>query len=281
MFLNQFKTVLLLGALAGVLLLVGWLIGGLTGLTIGLALAVCINFVSYWFSDKIVLMMYRAKKLKEEDAPGLHAVVEEIAKEAGIPKPRVYLIPSDNANAFATGRNYKNAVVGVTAGILKILSTSELKGVIAHEISHIKNKDILIQTIAATIAAVISYVAFMARFAAIFGGVRGRSGGEMFQLLALAILTPIIALIIRLAISRSREYLADERGAKLIGDGEPLASALLKLEENKKYHPLRFGNKTTASLFITNPFKGGGIFSLFSTHPPITKRVEKLRSMKI
>jgi heat shock protein HtpX len=276
MFLNQFKTVLLLVALGLVLLLIGWFIGGFAGLTIGLAIALSINLVSYFYSDKIVLRMYRAKKLEEEDAPGLHAVVEEIAKEADIPKPKVYLIPSDNANAFATGRNPKNAVVGVTAGILKLLSHEELKGVIAHEISHIKNRDILIQTVAATIATVIAY----ARFAAIFLGGGDRDGRGM-EMLLLFILAPIIAIVLQLAISRSREYLADERGAKLIGNGEPLASALLKLEENAKYHPLRFGNRTTSSLFITNPFRGRDVFALFSTHPPITKRVDKLRSIKI
>ena len=281
MILNQIKTVLLLAGLGAVLLVVGWLIGGVTGLTVGLAIAIVINFVSYYFSDKIVLRIYKAKELKEEDAPGLHGVVEEIAKDAGIPKPRVYLIPSDNANAFATGRNPKNAVVAVTAGILKLLSNSELKGVIAHEISHIKNRDILIATIAATIATVISYVAFMARWAAIFGGGRSRDSGKLLSLLVLAILTPLLALIIRMAISRSREYLADETGAKLIGGGEPLANALLKLEENSKTHPLRFGSKTTSSLFITNPFRGRDLFSLFSTHPKVQKRVAKLRAMRI
>ena len=275
MFLNQFKTTLLLVALGLVLLLIGWFIGGFAGLTIGLAIALSINLVTYFYSDKIVLKMYKAKKLEEEDAPGLHAVVEEIAKQANIPKPRVYLIPTDNANAFATGRNPKNASVAVTSGILKLLSNSELKGVIAHEISHIKNRDILIQTIAATIATVISY----ARFAGIFLG--GDRDGRGMEMLLLFILAPLIAVVLQLAISRSREYLADERGARLIGEGEPLANALLKLEENSKYHPLRFGNRTTSSLFITNPFRARDVFALFSTHPPVAKRVEKLRNIKL
>ena len=280
MIFNQVKTAILLGALAGVLLLVGWLIGGIQGLAIGLVFAVCINFVSFWFSDKIVLAMYRARKLEESDAPGLHAIVEEVAEEAKIPKPKVYLIPTDNANAFATGRSPKKGVVAVTTGILKILSQKELKGVLAHEISHIKHRDTLIQTVAATVAAVISYVAFIARWAAIFG-TRDRDGGGLFHLLALAILTPLIAMVLQLAISRSREYLADERAAKLIGDAEPLASALIKIDENVKSHPLRFGNKTTSSLFIANPFSGRSLFALFSTHPPMKKRVEKLRAMKV
>ena len=281
MILNQIKTVLLLAGLGAVLLVVGWLIGGVTGLTVGLCIAIVINFITYFWSDKIVLKIYKAKEIKKEDNPELHDVVEEIAKDAGIPKPRVYLIPTDNANAFATGRNPKNAVVAVTAGILRLLSNSELKGVIAHEISHVKNRDILIATIAATIATVISYVAFMARWAAIFGGGRSRDSGKLLSLLVLAILTPLLALIIRMAISRSREYLADETGAKLIGSGEPLASALLKLEENSKTHPLRFGSKTTSSLFITNPFRGRDLFSLFATHPKVQKRVAKLRAMRI
>ncbi len=277
---NQLKTVALLAALSGVLLLVGYLIGGYSGLTIALVIAVALNFTTYWFSDKIVLAMYHAKPLKEKDAPGVHKIVKEIAKQAKIPKPKVYLLPTNNANAFATGRNPKHAVVALTLGILKILDKEELKGVIAHEISHIKNRDILIQTIAATIAAIISYVAFMARFAAIFGGGR-REGGRGLELLVLAILTPFIAMLLQLAISRAREYLADESGAKLIKNPKALADALHKLEAANKMHPLRFGNRTTEGMFITNPFKGGGLFALFMTHPPIEKRIKKLRSMKI
>jgi len=277
---NQIKTVVLLAALSGVLLLVGYLIGGYSGLTIALVIAMALNFTTYWFSDKIVLAMYRARPLKEKDAPGVHKIVKQIAKQAKIPKPRVYILPTNNANAFATGRNPKHAVVALTLGILKLLNKEELKGVIAHEISHIKNRDILIQTVAATIAAIISYVAFMARFAAIFGGAR-REGGRGLELLVLAVLTPIIAMLLQLAISRAREYLADESGAKLIKNPKALASALYKLGAANKMFPLKFGNRTTEGMFIVNPFKGGGLFALFSTHPPMEKRIQKLREMKI
>ncbi|MBW2993205.1 zinc metalloprotease HtpX [Candidatus Woesearchaeota archaeon] len=275
---NQIKTGVLLAALSGVLLLVGYLIGGYNGLTIALVFAVVLNFTTYWFSDKIVLAMYRAKPLK--DAPEIHSIVKEVSKEAGIPRPRVYLIPTQNCNAFATGRNPKNAVVALTAGIMNLLNKEELKGVIAHEISHVKNRDILIQTIAATIAAIISYVAFMARFAMIFGG-KDRDGGRGLEMIVLAILTPIIAMLLQLAISRAREYLADESGAKLIKNPKALASALEKLEASNKMHPLKFGNKTTEGMFIVNPFKGNGLFALFMTHPPVKKRVQKLMELKI
>ncbi len=275
---NQIKTGVLLAALSGVLLLVGYLIGGISGLTIALVIAVVLNFTTYWFSDKIVLAMYRAKPLK--DAPEIHSIVREVSKQAGIPKPRVYLIPTQNCNAFATGRNPKNAVVALTAGIIDLLNKEELKGVIAHEISHVKNRDILIQTIAATIAAIISYVAFMARFAMIFGG-RDRDGGRGLEMIVLAILTPIIAMLLQLAISRSREYLADESGARLIKNPKALASALEKLAASNKMRPLKFGNKTTEGMFIVNPFKGNGLFALFMTHPPVKKRVQKLMELKI
>ena len=277
---NQIKTAVLLAALSAVLLFVGYLIGGYTGLTLALILAVTMNFISYWFSDKIVLAMYRAKPITKKQAPGIHKIVEEIAKQAKIPKPRLYLIPTDTPNAFATGRNPKKAVVALTIGITRLLDKDELKGVIAHEISHIKNRDILIQTVAATIATIITYVAFMARFAAIFGGGR-RGSGRALELLVLAILTPIIAMLLQLAISRSREYLADETGAKLIKNPKALADALHKLDAVNKIHPLRFGNRTTEGMFIVNPFKGGGLFALFATHPPMKKRIEKLRHMKI
>ncbi|MBW2999346.1 zinc metalloprotease HtpX [Candidatus Woesearchaeota archaeon] len=277
---NQLKTVVLLGALTGLLLFVGYLIGGYNGLTIGLIIALVMNFGSYWFSDKIVLAMYRAKPVKENEKPELYRTVREVTQLANIPMPKVYVVPTQNPNAFATGRNPKHAAIACTEGILNLLSKDELKGVIAHEIAHIKNRDILIATIAATIAGVISYVAFMARWAALFGGFGGRdsdSGG--LELLVLAILTPIIAVIIQLAISRSREYLADETGAKTIHNPLALASALEKLHAGAKYHPLRFGNKTAASLFIVNPFSARGLISLFSTHPPLDERINRLRNM--
>ena len=280
---NQFKTVILLGALTGILLWVGNLVGGFQGLTIALIFSIVMNFGAYWFSDKIVLAMYRAKEIKESENPRLYKIVKEVSQLANIPMPKVYILPSDASNAFATGRNYKHAAVACTHGILDLMNDDELKGVIAHEISHIKNRDTLIQSVAATIAGVISYVAFMARWAAIFGGFGGRdrdSGGAI-QLLLLAIITPILAMIIQLAISRSREYLADESAAKTLHNPYGLANALEKLEQNVKKHPLRFGNQSTAHLFITNPFSGRGILSLLSTHPPIKERVKRLKSMNV
>lgn len=277
---NQLKTVLLLGILTSVLLLIGGLIGGPSGLTVALIFAIALNFGSYWFSDKIVLAMYRAKEIKKSHAPELHDIIAEICKSAKLPKPKVYIIPTDNPNAFATGRNPKHAAVAVTQGILNLLTKEELKGVLAHEIAHVKNRDILIATIAATIAGVISYVAFMARFAAIFGGFGGRNrNNNLLELIALAIIAPIIALILRLAISRSREYLADESGARLIRNPKALANALQKLESASKAHPIRFGSEATSHMFIVNPFSGRSLLSLFSTHPPMQERIIRLRAM--
>jgi len=277
---NQFKTAILLGALTGLLLWVGQLLGGIQGLFIGLVFAIIMNFGSYWFSDKIVLAMYKAQPISKEDDKELYYLVKEVADKSDLPMPKLYVIPTDNANAFATGRNPEHAAVAVTRGILKILNKDELRGVIAHEMSHVKNRDILIGTIAATIAGVISYVAFMARFAAIFGGGRGRDSGQLFELLALAILTPLIATILQLAISRSREYLADATGASIIRDSKSLASALQKLETAGKHTPMKFGNKAASALFITNPFTAKSIFKLFSTHPPMEERVRRLNEME-
>lgn len=276
---NQFKTVLLLGALAGLMLLVGYFIGGQTGMLVGLVIAILFNFITYWFSDKIVLMMYRAKEAKKSQYPKLHAIVEDVSKKAGIPKPKVYIVEDANPNAFATGRNPKNAVVACTTGILNLLTKEELEGVIAHEISHVKNRDILIATIAATMAAVISYVAAMARFGAFFGADDDNS--NFLAVIILAVLTPIIAVIIQLAISRSREYLADESGAKTIKNPKALASALSKLQKGGAAAPMRKGSQATASLFIVNPFNAKTIFSIFSTHPPIEERVRRLNQMKV
>jgi len=283
MIVNQIKTVLLLGILTGLLLVVGGLLGGQSGLTIALILAFIMNFGMYFFSHKIVLMMYHAKEAPKSQYPKLHSMIEEICKEADLPKPRVYIVPTNNLNAFASGPSKKKAVVAVTEGILGSLTHDELKGVLAHELSHIKNRDMLVTTIAATIAATISYIASMARFAAIFGGGRNDNNGRsnILSLLLLGILTPIIAMIIQLAISRKREYLADERGAHLLKNGEPLARALEKLELSNKRNPLRFGSPTTSSLFIVNPFSGQAFISLFSTHPPITERCKRLRNLKL
>ncbi len=281
---NQIRTVVLLGLLTGLLLWVGNLVGGMQGLTIALIFAIVMNFGSYWFSDKIVLAMYRAKEVKESDEPELYGIVADVAHLAGIPIPKVYIINAPFSNAFATGRNPRHAAVAVTRGIMDLLSKDELKGVIAHEISHVKNRDTLIQAVAATIAGVISYVAFMARWAAIFGGFGGRdrdSGG--LELLVLAILTPILAAIIQMAISRSREFLADESGAKLLHSGYGLADALEKLEGSTQRFSLRPSSttQTTAHLFICNPFRGGGLFKIFATHPPVKERVKRLRSMNV
>ncbi|MBI2664764.1 zinc metalloprotease HtpX [Candidatus Woesearchaeota archaeon] len=278
--INHFKTAILLAALTGLMLGIGQLFGGRTGLTIAIIFALIMNFGSFWFSHKIVLAMYRAKKADEHEYSELHQIVSEVAQQAGIPKPQVYIIPAENANAFATGRSHKNAVVACTVGIMNLLSKEELKGVIAHEISHVKNRDMLVTTIAATIAGVISYLAMMAQFAAIFGGSRDdRNGSNMIGLLAMAIVTPIVAAILQLAISRSREYLADSSGAKLLKNGEPLAKALEKLENSASRNPMRMGNQATASLFIVNPFRGG-MSGLFSTHPPLAQRAKRLREMR-
>ena len=283
MIMTQIKTVLLLGLLAGILMLIGYSFGGTMGLTIAFAFAILINFGMYWFSDKMVLAMYKAKPITKKDAPKIYELVEEVAREAHMPMPKVYEIPSDNPNAFATGRNKDHAVVAVTAGILNILTRDELKGVVAHEFSHIKNKDMLITTIAATIATVISYLAAMARFAAIFGGARddSRGAGDLISIIVLSIMTPIMAMFIQLAISRSREYLADETGAKIVRNPNHLADALEKLESASARHPMRMGNQATSSLFIVNPFKGMSILNLLSTHPPVKERIKRLREMRI
>jgi len=278
---NQIKTVILLATLTALLLGAGQLLGGRQGLFIGLAFAVVMNFGSYWFSDKIVLAMYRAREIKEADNPELYKTVKEVSQLANLPMPKVYIVPTNNPNAFATGRNPKHSAVAVTNGIMGLLSKDELKGVFAHELAHIKNRDTLIQTVAATIAGVISYLAFFARFAAIFGGgSRDRDSGGVFELLALAIITPIIATIIQLAISRSREFLADETGAKTIHNPTALADALQKLHIGVKHNPLRFGNTSTSSLFIVNPFSARGLVNLLSTHPPMEERIKRLKNMR-
>lgn len=277
---GRIKTVMLLGLLTGLMLVVGGLLGGRGGLTIALIFAIIMNFGSYWFSDKIVLFMYRAKKADKRQYPKLYKIVKEVAEKAKMPMPKVYIINTENPNAFATGPSHKKAAVAVTTGILHLLNENELKGVIAHEISHIKNYDTLIQAVAATIAGVISYLAMMARYAAIFGGYRDeRDGSNVIELLVLAILAPIIAMIIQLAISRSREYLADASAAKTLRNGDLLADALLKLDAGIKRNPLRFGSPTTSSIFIANPFSAKGLLTLFSTHPRIEDRVKRLRSM--
>ena len=280
---NQMKTFMLLAVLTALLLWIGNLLGGYSGLIIGLVFALLMNFCSYFFSDRLVLWMYKAKEARKSEYPAYHAIVEDLCKKAGLPKPKLYILPLTLSNAFATGRNPKHASVAVTQGILHLLNREELKGVIAHELSHVKNRDILIMTIAATIAGVISYIASMARWAAIFGGFGGDSkkGSNIIGFLVMAIIAPILALMIQLAISRSREFLADESGAALLQDGKPLASALMKLENEAKAKPVRGdGYSATSSLFIVNPFRAGNFVKMFSTHPPIEERVQKLKGMR-
>ncbi len=280
--MNSLKTALLLGALTGLLMLIGGWIGGRQGVVIAFLFAAVMNFVSYWYSDKIVLRMYGANEVTEREAPELYALVRNLALRAGIPTPRVCIVPSDTPNAFATGRNEKHAVVAVTEGILRILNRDELEGVIAHEISHIKDKDILISSIAATIAGAVVMLANMAQWAAIFGfGGRDENdeGGGVFGFLLMAILAPIAATIIQMAISRSREFLADSEGAMISGKPLGLASALDKMSRASQLMPME-ANPSTAHMFIVNPLTGKSLMNLFSTHPPIEERIERLRKMR-
>jgi heat shock protein HtpX len=282
-FMNRLKTTILLAALTGLFLLVGSLLGGRSGLTIAFLLALAMNGLTYFFSDRLVLAMYGAKPASEQEYPGLHRMVDGLCAEAGIPKPRLYIVTSATPNAFATGRSPQHAAVACTTGILDLLTQDELRGVLAHELSHVRNRDILVSTIAATIAGALSYLAQMAQFAAIFGGMGGRDrdrGGNALGLLVMAILAPLIAMLLHMAISRSREYLADSSGARLLNTGEPLARALEKLETGVRHRPLQHGSPATAGLFIVHPFRGQGLFHLFSTHPPTHERAARLRKMK-
>ena len=279
---NTVKTALLLGALTGLLMLVGGLIGGKGGVYIAFIFAVILNFGSYWFSDKIVLKMYKAQEVSESSVPDLYNIVRNLALKASLPMPRVFIIPEEAPNAFATGRNEKHAVVAVTEGIMRILKKEELEGVIAHELSHIKNKDMLISSIAATIAGAISMLATMAQWAAIFGGGRGSDdddGGGIIGLIAMAIFAPLAAAVIQMAISRSREYLADAGGASITKNPYGLASALEKLTKASQAIPMD-AKPSTAHLFIVNPLSGKAFMNLFSTHPPLEERIARLRSMK-
>jgi len=282
--MNRVKTVLLLGALTGLIMFIGGMAGGRTGIMFAFVLVAGMNFVSYWFSDKIVLAMYRAQEVKPDQAPKLYAMVEQLAHGAGLPMPRVYIVPSATPNAFATGRNPNNAVVAVTQGILEILNERELAGVLAHEMSHIKDRDILISSIAATLAGAVMMLGSIARWGAILGGFRGDDddGGGIVGLLVMAILAPLAALLIQMAISRSREYLADEEGGKLAGDPNDLANALEKLDYAAGRVPMR-AKESTAHMFIVNPLRGKKaslLMRLFSTHPPTEERVARLRAAR-
>jgi heat shock protein HtpX len=281
--MNTIKTGLLLGALTGLLMLIGGSFGGQQGVVIAFIFAMAMNLGSYWFSDKIVLRMYNAQPVSENEAPELYATVKNLALRASMPMPRVYIIPGDTPNAFATGRNEQHAVVAVTEGILRILGRDELEGVIAHELSHIRNRDILIGSIAATLAGAIVMLANMAQWAAMFGGASRDDdeggGSNIVSLILMAILAPIAATLIQMAISRSREYLADTGGAKISGKPYGLAGALEKLSRASQTMPME-ANPSTAHMFIVNPLIGRSLMNLFSTHPPIEERIARLRSMR-
>jgi len=269
-----------MAALAILLVIIGGALGGRSGMTFALILAFGLNFFAYWFSDKVVLRMYRAAPVSEAQAPELFSIVRTLSMKAGLPMPAVYVIEQDQPNAFATGRNPAHAAVAVTTGLMRLLTREELSGVIAHELSHIKNRDILVGTIAATIAGAISYLAQMAQWAMIFGGRAGddREGGNPFAAIVMMIVGPIAAMLIQLAISRSREYGADRLGASVAGNPHHLADALRKLQLASKRIPMQ-ANPATSHMFIVNPLSGGGFARLFSTHPPIEERIARLEAM--
>jgi len=278
---NRIKTTILLAVMTAVILWVGNLIGGRQGMVIALVLAAGMNFFSYWYSDKIVLRMYRAREVSPGDSPQLYDIVRNLSQRAGLPMPRVYIIPQEAPNAFATGRNPQHAVVAVTEGLLRLMDRDELSGVLAHELGHVKNRDILIGSIAATMAGAVMMLASMARWGAMFGGFRGSDNdrGGVLGLLAMSIIAPIAAMVIQMAISRSREYLADASGAAYSGNPEGLARALEKLGSYNRRTPMN-ANPSTAHMFIVNPLSGKSLQSLFSTHPPIEERVARLRGTR-
>jgi heat shock protein HtpX len=279
--MNNVKTLLLLVTLTLILIWAGASLGGKQGMTVAFIFALGINFFAYWFSDKIVLGMYRARKVTESEAPELYGIVRRLAQKAEMPMPKVYIIEQEQPNAFATGRNPKHAAVAVTTGMMRMLSQEELQGVIGHELAHIKHRDILVSTIAATIAGAISFLAQMAQWAMIFGH-RGddEERGNPLAALVMMIVGPIAALIIQMAISRSREYSADEDGARLAGNPRYLSGALRKLHLASQKIPMN-ANPATSHMFIVNPLSGGGILKLFSTHPPIEERITRLDSMSL
>ncbi|MBI4247608.1 MAG: zinc metalloprotease HtpX [Candidatus Rokubacteria bacterium] len=278
-----FKTGMLLAILTAMLVLIGGAIGGQQGMVVAFVMALVMNLASYWFSDKIVLAMYGAQRIDEAQAPALHAMVRRLATRASIPMPPVYLIPTDTPNAFATGRSPQHAAVAVTEGILRILDEEELEGVLAHELSHVKNRDVLISTIAATLAGAITYLAHMAQWAAMFGGRSSddeEGGSNPVAAILLAILAPIAAMLVQLAVSRAREYQADATGAQLAGKTWGLAKALEKLHMAQPVAPMN-ANPATAHLFIVNPLSGRAFMNLFSTHPPIEERIARLRRLRV
>ena len=284
--MNGFKTTILLALMTVLLVWAGDLMGGRQGAVFALIMAGAMNFFSYWFSDKMVIAMYRGRQVSAEDDPELYGIVQELAQRANLPMPRVYMLPQETPNAFATGRNPQHAAVAVTAGIRRILTKRELAGVLGHELTHVLNRDILVSTIAATLAGAISYLAYMAQWAAIFGGGRSRDdeggGGNVFGLIFMMIVAPLAAMLIQMAVSRSREYGADAGGAKISGDPLALASALRKLHMASQEIPLQVNDATansTAHMFIVNPLTGRGFANLFSTHPPVEERIARLEAI--
>jgi heat shock protein HtpX len=275
---NRIRTTILLAVMTALIIWIGQYFGGQQGMIMALLIAAGMNFFSYWFSDKIVLKMYRAQEVSPEQAPELYKMVKELADNAKLPMPKICIIPKDAPNAFATGRNPGHAVVAVTRGLMNIMDPDEVKGVLAHELAHVKNRDILIGSIAATMAGAIMVLANMARFSALFGGRGGDGdrGGGAIGLIAMSIMAPFAAMIIQMAISRSREYLADSTGARFAGNPEGLARALEKLGQYSRRIPLN-ASPSTAHMFIVNPLSGKSMMSLFSTHPPLEERIARLR----
>ncbi len=280
--MNTLKTTFLMALLTVIMVTVGGALGGRNGMTMAFLLAGGMNFFSYWFSDSIVLRMYNAQEISEGDNPRFYGMIRQLSQRAGLPMPKVYIIDDDSPNAFATGRNPEHAAVAATSGIMRILTDDELAGVMAHELGHVKNRDILISTMAATFAGAITYLAQMAQWGAMFGGGRHDDeeggGGGMIGSILLMILAPIAAMLIQMAISRSREYGADAAGASICGNPLSLANALQKLELGSQRIPME-ANAATAHMFIVNPLTGGSLMSLFSTHPPIPERVARLQEI--
>jgi heat shock protein HtpX len=280
--MNTMKTVVLMALLTLILIFLGGVIGGQQGMMIAFLFAVVMNFGSYWFSDKIVLATYRAREVQPDENPQLHQIVHELSARMGLPMPRLYRIPSDQPNAFATGRNPQHAAVAVTEGITRLLSEDELKGVLAHELAHVSHRDILIGSVAATIAGAISMIASIGQWGLLFGGGGSddRRGGSPIVALIMIIVAPLAALLVQMAISRSREYLADEGGAQALGNPLALANALRKLEMKAKQVPMA-ASPSSAHLFIVSPLTGGGLTRLFSTHPPMEERIARLEAMVV